>query len=64
MTWEYFVLSSDQAESTQFVQSTLDEFGRAGWELVETSKKFFIFKRPIPSVPIDLATETAVEDDE
>lgn len=68
MTWEYLVIPSDQAESTLYVHEILNAHGQAGWEFVETSKKFFIFKRPsagsVSVVVNNAATETAAEDDE
>lgn len=51
--YEYLVVASDQGESTDHVARTFNEYGADGWLLVETSKKFFIFVRPVEAVPVD-----------
>jgi hypothetical protein len=43
MKWEYYVIGSMDPAS---IQTSLDEAGEDGWELVAVSGAFYYFKRP------------------
>lgn len=51
--WRYSVVDLDEApaRTAAGLEAVLNEFGRAGWELVSSAEgKHIVFKRPEPRV--------------
>jgi len=45
--WEYKVWSLSQIKGGSSLEAGLNRLGRNGWDLVEVSGAFWIFKRPL-----------------
>jgi len=52
MKWEYYTVAI--IGSAVEVEQKLDEFGEKGWELFEREGNDFLFKRPVPELPVEL----------